>query len=292
MLQFIFYYLSLPFLYLIAALPRFLRLGLSDIFFLLIYYVIGYRKNVVYENLRKSFPEKTEEEILTIRKKFYRYFCDLVPETLHLLTVSKKNMQRICRLHPSAIQLFDKYANEKKSIITVMGHWGNWEWAQNGFSAACSQQLFIIFHPLHNPYFNRMANFMRSRFGTKLIPMKDTLREMIQNKNCVSVTAFAADQTPPPSGAYWTTFLNQETPVFFGPEKIARKLNYPVIYISIKRIKRGFYEVFAETLVENSAETKEGEISELHTRRLERDIREIPEIWLWSHRRWKHKKPM
>lgn len=291
MIQFIFYYLSLPLIYLVALLPRWIRLGLADFFFMLIYYIIGYRKKVVTENLKNSFPNKSEREISVIRRKFYRYFCDLVLETLHLLTLSRKNMRKICKLNPEAIRLFEKYAQEKKNVIAVMGHWGNWEWAQNAFSVACPQQLFIIYHPLHNPYFNRLTNHMRSRFGTRLIPMKNTLKEMIKNKEIVSVTAFASDQTPPPEGAYWTNFLNQDTPVFFGTEKISRKLNYPVIYISIKKIKRGYYEVFAETLVENPDETKEGEISELHTRRLERDIIEMPEIWLWSHRRWKHKKP-
>ena len=284
------YYLLVPLLYLISVLPDFLLYGFADVLYFFVYHVVGYRKKVVTENLKKSFPEKSDIEIKGIQKKYYRYLCGLILETFRLITISKKKMQEVCTLDSSAITLFEGYANKKQSIITVMGHWGNWEWAQNAFSATLNQQLYIIYHPLHNKKFNGLMAKMRTRFGTKMIAMKDTLREMLSHRNEVCVTAFASDQTPPPEGAYWTTFLNQATPVFFGPEKISKKLNLPVIYISIKMVKRGRYRVYAETLVEHPGITSEGEISELHTRRLEKDIREIPEIWLWSHRRWKHKR--
>ncbi len=133
---------------------------------------------------------------------------------------------------------------------------------------------------------------MRSRFGTRMIPMKSAFKQMLAHRNELTATVFLADQTPMPENAYWTTFLNQDTPVFKGTEIIAKKLNYPVVYCYVKKIKRGFYEIHAETLVENPAATKEGEISEMHTRRLEKDIIANPETWLWSHKRWKHKRPV
>jgi KDO2-lipid IV(A) lauroyltransferase len=132
---------------------------------------------------------------------------------------------------------------------------------------------------------------MRTRFGTKLIAMKDTFREMLENKNELNATAFIADQTPAPESAYWTKFMNQDTPIFRGTELIARKINYPIVYATVKRVKRGEYVMYAELLCETPKATSEGEISEMHTRKLERDIIEQPEVWLWSHRRWKHKKP-
>ena len=133
---------------------------------------------------------------------------------------------------------------------------------------------------------------MRSTFGTKLIAMKDTFREMLANRKELNATAFIADQTPSnPEGAYWTNFLNQDTPVFRGPEIIARKIGYPVIYANIRRVKRGYYVMTAEMLAQDPAATPEGAISELHTQKLEKDIIEQPETWLWSHRRWKHKRP-
>jgi Kdo2-lipid IVA lauroyltransferase/acyltransferase len=285
------FYLSIPFIYLLSLLPFGLFYGVSDFFFLLIYYVIGYRKKVVLENLRKSFPKKSEEELKKIRFKFYRYFCDFVLETLKNLTISKKNMLKHCKLNVDAKALFDKYHNENKSLIFVMGHYGNWEWAGNTFSILGKHQLYVIYHPLTNKYFNNLIIGMRTRFGTKLIAMKNTIRDMLANRNELSATAFIADQTPPPEGAYWTKFLNQDTPVFWGTEKIARKVNYPILFINVKRIKRGYYEIFAETLVEEPAKTTEGQISEMHTRRLEQEIIKQPELWLWSHRRWKHKKP-
>lgn len=284
------YYLVLPFIYLISILPFPLLYLVSDGFYVLLYYVIGYRKKIVLTNLRNSFPDKSEKEIKRLCKDFYHYLCDLFLETFKTLTISKKAMLKHCYFSPQAKAVFDKVADEKKSIVLVMGHLGNWEWAGNTFSLQCKQQLYVIYHPLQNKQFNKLIIDMRTRFGTKLIVMKDTFREMVAKRNEVNATAFIADQTPLPDGAYWTTFLNQDTPVFKGTEKIAQKLKYPIVYACIKRVKRGQYEIFAEMLCENPAGTKEDEISEMHTRRLEKDIIAQPEVWLWSHRRWKHKR--
>ena len=284
------YYFALPFIYLISILPFPLLYLFSDFVFVIVYYVLGYRKKVVKDNLSNAFPQKTEEEINKLCRKFYRYLCDLFLETFKTLTISKEEMFRRCSISQPALALFNKLNEEKRSCVIVMGHYGNWEWGGNAYSLVCKQQLFVIYHPLQNKKFNRLIINMRTRFGTKLIIMKDTFREMLSNKKIISATAFIADQTPPPESAYWTTFLNQETPVFRGTELVARKLNYPVVYVSVQKIKRGYYELFAEVLCENPQKTNEGEISEIHTRRLEKDIINRPEIWLWSHRRWKHKK--
>jgi len=285
------FYIGLPFIYLISIIPFPLFYGVSDFFFVLLYYVIGYRKKVVYQNLKNSFPEKTHEELKTIERKFYRYLCDLFLETFKTLTISKKQAVKRCAFTQQTTDLFNKLNDEKKSCIIVMGHYGNWEWAGNTFSLLLKQQLYVIYHPLTNKQFNNLMYKMRTRFGNKLYAMREVMREMIKNRNEINATAFIADQTPPPEGAYWTTFLNQDTPVFVGTEKIAQKLNYPIVYVTVSRPKRGHYLVNAEILVNEPKSTKEGEISELHTRRLEEDIKKQPEIWLWSHRRWKHKRP-
>lgn len=285
------FYIGLPFIYLISIIPFPLFYGVSDFFFVLLYYVIGYRKKVVYQNLKNSFPEKTHEELKTIERKFYRYLCDLFLETFKTLTISKKQAVKRCAFTQQTTDLFNKLNDEKKSCIIVMGHYGNWEWAGNTFSLLLKQQLYVIYHPLTNKQFNKLMYKMRTRFGNKLYAMREVMREMIKNRNEINATAFIADQTPPPEGAYWTTFLNQDTPVFVGTEKIAQKLNYPIVYVTVSRPKRGHYLVNAEILVNEPKSTKEGEISELHTRRLEEDIKKQPEIWLWSHRRWKHKRP-
>ncbi len=291
-MQGLFYFIALPFIYLLSLLPFPLFYGVCDLLFVVLYYVVGYRKGVTMQNLRNSFPDKSEKELRRICRSFYHYLCDLFLETFKTLTISRASMLKRCPLTPTAKALFDKYQDEGKSVVLVMGHFGNWEWAGNTFSLVCKQQLYVVYHPLANKYFNDLIYKMRTRFGTKLIDMKETFRDMVKNRSIVSATAFIADQTPhAPGNAYWTRFLNQETPVFWGTEKIAKKMDFPVVYVTVKRIKQGYYEIHAETLVEHPKDTVDGEISELHTRKLEKDIIEQPEIWLWTHRRWKHKKP-
>jgi Kdo2-lipid IVA lauroyltransferase/acyltransferase len=290
-LQALVYYITLPFLYLFSALPFRVLYVISDGIFFLIYTVIRYRKEVVLTNLRNAFPEKTPDEINHICRKFYGHLCDLMVETFKILTISRESMQRHCYFSPGAKALFDKLAGENKSSVMVMSHQGNWEWAGHPFSMLCKQKLNVIYHPLSNKYFDGLMLKMRTRFGTRMIPMKDTFREMVARRKELNITVFIADQTPHPENAYWTTFLNQDTPVFRGTEKIAVKMNYPVVYAQIRKQKRGYYEMFAEMLVEDPKTTADGEISELFTRRIERDIIAQPETWLWSHRRWKHTGP-
>lgn len=260
--------------------------------FVMVYHVFGYRKKVVAQNLRNAFPEKTEKEIRTIMRRFYRSFCDVLLETFKTLTISEQSAIKRCKLTPDALQLFNRYADENKSIIIVMGHLGNWEWAGNTFSLQCRHHLYVVYHPLSNKHFNGLIYRMRTRFGTGLIAMKDTFREMVQHRAELDATAFIADQTPAPDNAFWLTFLNQDTPVFQGTEKIARKMNYPVVYTRVERVKRGYYEISAETLFDEPGKTTDGEITAAHTRALEKDIQRQPESWLWSHRRWKHKRPV
>jgi KDO2-lipid IV(A) lauroyltransferase len=284
----LFYYICLPFIYLLALLPFPLLYLFSDGVYLLLYHGLRYRRRIVRQNLSNSFPEKDQKELGEIEKRFYRYFCDLFLETFKTLTISKENMVRHCRFEPETLAIFKKMAEENQSFMVVMGHFGNWEWGGNTFSICCEHQLYVIYHPLSNKYFNGLVYRMRTRFGTRLIPMKDTLREMLKNKNALTATAFIADQSPLPDHAYWMEFMNQDTPVFLGIEKIALKIRYPIVYISIRRVKRGYYNVFAEKIELPLSLQKNGTITEIHTRRLEADIRSQPENWLWTHRRWKH----
>lgn len=290
-MQAIGFYLLLPFLYLISWLPFSVLYLLSDLLFVVVYYVLGYRKEVVTGNLKRSFPKKSDAEIAGLRIKFYRCFCDMLLEIHKTLTVSRSEMLKRCTVDEKTRVLMQRYYNQKKSVILVMGHQGNWEWGGNAFSLACPQPLYVIYHPLSNGYFNRLVIRMRTRFGTRLIEMKNTFRDMFALKNEVTATAFIADQSPPPESARWTTFLNQETGVYQGTEKIALKLNYPVVFMNVKRLKRGYYELSATVLCEEPFKTSEGEITELHTRELEKQILSQPETWLWSHRRWKHRRP-
>jgi Kdo2-lipid IVA lauroyltransferase/acyltransferase len=286
----IIYYLALPFIYLLSLLPFPLLYLLSDGLYLLVYYVIGYRKKVVLTNIQNAFPEKTATEITAIHKKFYRYFCDLFLEIFKTLTITPKQMLKHCSIDAGSEILFNQLAKDNKSIIVVMGHKGNWEWAGNTFSLCCKHQLYVIYHPMANKYFNGLMRKMRERFGTKLIPMKDTFRDMIKNRDELNATAFIADQSPGPARAHWMNFLNQDTSVFMGAEKIAQKIQYPIVFVSVKKLTRGYYSLKAELLQKPPYVGAEGDITETHTRKLESDIIEQPETWLWTHKRWKHKR--
>ena len=282
------YYLILPFIYLLSLLPFPVLYFLSDVLYLILYYLIGYRKTIVQKNLRRSFPQKSEMELKALGKSYYAYLCDLFLETFKTLTISRGEMLRRCTMEAEAQELFDQLALRKENIIIVMGHKGNWEWAGNTFSLCCDHQLYVIYHPLENKDFNRLICKMRTRFGTKLIDMKDTFRSMVRNKRELNATAFIADQSPSPDNAHWMNFLNQDTPIFIGTEKIAQKMNYPIVYVSVRRLKRGYYTLSAHLLQSPPFPRLEGAITQSHTQQLERDIIEQPETWLWSHRRWKH----
>jgi len=270
----------------LAYLPFWALYLVSDVLYFLVFYVVGYRRKVVAKNLRNSFPEKTEKEILTLSKKYYQYLCDLTLESLKKITMSKEDALKHCKFHNP--EILNRFKSENRSVILLMGHYGNWEWAGSSFTLSTDYQLYVIYKVLSNPYFEKLMVVSRTMFGTRLIKVENTLRDMLANKSNPATYAFIADQTPFPQGAYWTTFLNQDTPLFTGAEKLAKKLNYPVVFVNVKRVKRGYYEVFPEVLFEEPKLCKENEITEVYIRRLETEINKMPETWLWSHRRWKY----
>jgi KDO2-lipid IV(A) lauroyltransferase len=286
------YYLALPFIYLLSYLPFWVLYRISDLCFVILYYVIGYRRKVVLTNLRNSFPEKSEKEIKRVSKEFYRYFCDLILETLKTLTIKPCTVRKRVQFAGKDKDIFSRYYQEGRSVMVVMGHWGNWELAGARFAVENMHSLYIVYHPLRNPYFEKLIYHMRTRLGNGLFAMKDTLREMVRHRRAHTATAFIADQTPHNLlTAFWTDFLGQDTAVFPGPEVISKKFDYPIIYVGTRRLKRGYYKLECELLVEAPKTKEKGVITDLHIKRLEKDIREQPEIWLWTHRRWKHQRP-
>ncbi len=283
------FYITYPFIFLIASLPFGALYKVSDILYYL-FRLTGYRKKVVIKNLQNSFPDKTPLEIETLCSTYYRYLCDLILETLKTLKMTEKESKEHCVFHNQP--WLDKLYEEKRSFIIVMGHYGNWEWAGPSFTLNTNFQLVVIYRPLTNTYFEKMMVGMRTRFGTRITPVNLTLRDMVANRKQVTATAFIADQTAPHDKGYWTSFLNQDTIVFTGPEKLATKFDYPVVFMNTKRVRRGLYEVTPELLFSKPKETSENEISETFMKRLEKEIIQDPSIWLWSHRRWKHERPV
>lgn len=283
------YYLLLPLAYGLSLLPFPVLYAISDLLEVLVFRVAGYRLKVVRANLRNSFPEKGPAELKRIERQFRQWFCDLILETIKTLSIGPRALER--RITVEGAELVKAYYQAGKSVILVMGHWGNWELGGARFSQLPYHRLQVIYHPLGNQAFDRLFIRMRTRLGNGLYPMKETVKCMLRDRDLLTATAFIADQTPSPRHAYWTTFLHQATPVFWGTERIARKLDRPVLYLGIDRPRRGHYTMRFELLEPRPGQSPEGRISEQHTRRLEQDIRARPEIWLWTHRRWKHRPP-
>lgn len=276
--------------WLLSRAPHFILYGIADITYIFLFYIIGYRKKIVYQNLKNSFPEKTDQEIKSIRKKFFHHLSDIFIENIALLKMKPERIRKMVEFKNQ--EIFNNLYQQGKSIVGVTSHYGNWE-------ILITLPLFTphttlgVYKPLNNKFFDREFYKMRAKFGEVLVTMKDAYRTVLQfnQKNKLTILGLIADQRPPKrSSNYWTTFLNQETPVFLGPEKIAKKLNAAVIYTHVDKIKRGKYLLNTTLLFEETRNCKTNEITEAHLRLLEKYIQEKPEYWLWSHKRWKHKR--
>lgn len=285
------YYIFYGFIWLITLLPLSVLYIFSNILFFILYYFPSYRRKVVQENLRNSFPEKTEEDLRYIERKFYSHLADLFIETLKVTHMSEKQMKKHFILKNP--ELLERLHREKRDIIAVLGHYNNWEWL-NIFSAQTDYKTISIYKPLHNSNFDNFINKLRSKYGMVLTPMSAIIREIIKDRknNTNSISAFISDQIPIRDDIkYWTSFLNQDTPVYLGAEKIASKFDMAVVFFNIQKIKRGYYELTVELLFEHTSGLPEYLITDTHVRRLEEVIQKNPEYWIWSHRRWKHKRP-
>lgn len=261
----------------------------SDLLYLVVYHLIGYRKKVVYQNLRNAFPEKPAGDINKIAKGFYRHLCDLIIEAIKLFHISESALIDRCRLINPA--LMNNYAAQGKGLVLVAGHYSNWEMAGIACDLQIPHQVVCIYTPLKNKFFNEQIRTSRSRFGMELCPKLKVKKKFEENHHKLTAFIFAADQSPTSArSAYWTRFLNQETGVMVGAEKYAKKYDQPVLFGKVSKIKRGYYTIEFIPLEDHPKDTSFGAISEKHTRLLEAIIEEQPELWLWSHRRWKKKR--
>jgi KDO2-lipid IV(A) lauroyltransferase len=276
------------FLYLVSLLPFWFLYGVADAIFLILYYVIRYRRGVVKLNLKNSFPERTEAERNKIERRYYRYMADLMVETIKMITVSEKSLRK--RMKPTNPELVDHYFKQGRSIIAAAGHYCNWEMAALAFGLLTNEKRIIVYKPQTNEVFNDMFNRVRARFGAILVAMKQTLRTMIAFKNDLTFSVLVSDQTPNMHEInYFTNFLNQPTAVFLGIEKLAKLIDAVVIFYRIDRVRRGYYTYTLVPLIEQPKQTTDHEITEAHVRYLEKLIQEKPQYWLWSHRRWKYR---
>jgi len=261
----------------------------SDILFFLIFHVLHYRRRTVWVNLVTSFPERTEDELLTIERKFYHWFCDYIAESVKLLTISPNEIKK--RMIFKNPEIIDKCIAEKQSCAIYLGHYCNWElvtslplWITP--DAQCGQ----IYHPLENNIFDKLYINLRQRLGSICIPMQETLRKLVQykRKNRPVVIGYISDQVPFWWNIHhWCDFLHHDTPVLSGAERIARKANHAVFYLDMNRICRGRYEAEFKLITRDPQKMKEFDITDIYFRMLEDTINRNPEYWLWTHNRWK-----
>jgi len=273
----------------ISYLPFFLLYRLSDLLYVFIFYVFKYRKEVVYSNLTKAFPKKNKKEINKIAKDSYRNFCDTVVESLKLFSISKQQLSK--RLFFDKLKMVDKYYENKTPIIAITGHFGNWEFTSI-MGLRLKHQIIALYKPLKNKYLNNKVKQSRAKFGALLCSNKHTQALLKDNYTRFPMYVFIGDQSPSNLiKAYWSNFLGIETGFFRGSAKAAKKYNYPVITFYVKRIKRGYYELIVKELVGEPNKYTEDEICELTVKAYEEMVLEAPANWLWTHKRWKHKKP-
>lgn len=273
-----------------ALLPMRALYVLSDILYVLVYRIIWYRVKVVRKNLTNSFPEKSEAELLKLEREFYHHFADYIVETIKLAHISLEELQR--RAYLRNPELVDQLMAEGHTcFILLMGHYGNWEWFSGSTSRFKDSRIYQIYRPLSNKAFDQLFIHLRTQFGSYGIKKQDTVREVIQLKKdktpCVVI--FIADQTPSRNNLhYWTTFLNQDSAILTGPERLAKKLNLPVIFLDTKQVKRGYYTVDMKLLTDHPKDTPDNWITEQYARLMEKCILRNPAGWLWTHKRWKY----
>ncbi len=282
------YYFALPLLYFISLLPFPILYLLSDFLYLIIYYFVGYRKNVVRQNLERSFPEKSKAELLKIEKNFYHYIVDFFLETLKCITISQSELKK--RFSIENNEILDILLKKNKNPIVTAGHYGNHEMANLALSFLIKHKIKGVYRPLTNEYFDKLFHDFRTKFGTMMISMKDASKEIAKIEDFNYAFFLVNDQSPPPERSYWTTFLNQETGFFTGIERFARQYDMPVVYMCINRIARGKYKIRIELISETPNLLPEGELLNIHAKKLERDIKANPSVWFWSHKRWKYTK--
>lgn len=286
----VFSYLLLGLIRLIALLPFSVLYVVSDGLFLLIYRLLKYRVKVTRKNLRMAFPEKSDHELSRIERAFYRHLCDIMVETIKSFSISEAELRR--RMKLANPELLESFYQRGIPLIGITGHYGNWEWAAISLALQSRFEALGLYLPLKDPVFNKAMMRSRSRFRLNLVSVKEISEVMAQSAERLSMWGFVVDQSPgKPEKALWVDFLHQETPVAVGTEKYARTYNKGVVFGRIRKLKRGYYTLEYEVVCELGSSTTEAEITRKHTAILERIIAEQPEYWLWTHKRWKHRRP-
>ena len=289
-MQLLAFILIYPFLWIISHLPFRLLYFVSDILYVFMFHVFGYRKKTVKMNLELVFPEKTDIERNKIIKAFYHHLCDMILEAIKSMNISVDDMK--ARFKFTNIDLIKNYEKQNKSISLMCAHYGSWEWIFI-LQSYTTHKTYAIYKRLSNKYFDRLVRKIRARYNSYLITTKEAVSVLVENKKkgLLTINGFVSDQTPKKNKAYhWKEFMGIKVPVHTGAEMLSKKLDMPVVFFSVKRVKRGFYETTFETLSDSPKKINDYEITDKFLKLVEKQIHEAPEFYLWTHKRWKHKK--
>ncbi len=287
-MQFLVYIIVYPFLWIISILPFRLLYTVSDVLYVILYYIVGYRKKVVNENLKLVFPKTSDAEIKRITKAFYKHLCDMILEAAKSMTISEAEMKK--RFTFSNVDLLQDIESSGKSIALICAHYGSWEWIFI-LQTHVKNKGYAVYKRLANRYFDKLVRRIRAKYNSYLITTKETIPVLMKAKvNGESFTCgFVSDQSPKLDKAFhWNTFMGINVPVHTGAEMLAKRLDMAVVFFKVKRLKRGYYETTFETITLNPKDYENYEITDLYLKLVEKQIHEAPEYYLWTHKRWKH----
>lgn len=269
----------------LSLLPFFILYRISDFLYLLVYYIVGYRKKVVKDNISKSLTHLSPKEQKQVIKAFYKHFCDIIIESLKLFSLDDQSFKK--RFKFKNLAVLDEYHKNNQSYLGVGYHYNNWEYFATICNAFVDHQAYGIYTPIQHPFMSKIISESRGRYGIVLLAKKQ-VKEFFSSPKHPFVVFFGSDQSPSRSRkAYETQFLGRRTRVQFGLEKYATEMNLPVVEFKVEKVKRGYYETTVNILCDDPSATQYGEISDLHTHSLEQQILKAPQYWLWSHKRWK-----
>jgi Kdo2-lipid IVA lauroyltransferase/acyltransferase len=280
------YYVVYSLLWLLSLLPLRVLHFISDCFYVLVFYILKYRKQVVLNNMKQAFPQKTDAEILQLAKKFYHSFIDSLIESIKLFSTGKPYLNKHVVMDTSVL---DQLAAENKSCQMHACHQFNWEYLNLGLCYRMKQPLVAVYMPIKAKALNKIFYNLRTKYGTVMLPATDMKNRFTEWRNRIHVLTLVADQNPGnPANAYWFHFFNKATPFIKGPERYAREKACPVVLTYSRIVKRGYYSMHFELLTNDASQLPEGELTKLYVARITQLIQEQPYNWLWSHRRWKH----
>ncbi len=282
-------------LYIISLMPFWVLYGIADFIFVLVYYVVRYRRKIVAKNMRESFPELSDKELKKIARKFYRNFADYIVETIKLNHISDEEIKR--RMVFKNMDIIDRLFDEKRSIAAYFSHCGNWEWVPSitlwsRHTTGKDVEFCQVYRPLKNKWYDEYMLRLRSRFNSLSFKKKTVLRDLLllRRREMPSITGFMSDQKPSKGDeSHIVKFLNHPSAVITGTEQVARKLDMAVVYFDMHKLSRGYYELEVKLITDNTSTMKPMAITDTYVTLLEETIKRNPSIWLWTHNRWKHK---